>query len=67
MEGGAGIGSGDRSGRTDTFFLNSSKHVGGVQAVMADGAVVFVNENISDTTHALLRRRNDGQNFDMPF
>jgi prepilin-type N-terminal cleavage/methylation domain-containing protein len=48
-------------------FLNSSKHVGGVQAVMADGAVVFVNENISDTTHALLRRRNDGQNFNMPF
>jgi hypothetical protein len=34
---------------------------------MADGAVVFLNENIDDTTQVRLRRREDGQTFDMPF
>ena len=39
---------------------NSSTHKGGLQAVLTDGAVVFLSENISMTTYQRLRQRNDG-------
>ena len=66
-----GAGTGYWIGRSTWDFgaawINSSKHAGGVQAVMADGAVVFLNENIDDTTQVRLRRREDGQTFAMPY
>lgn len=39
----------------------NSLHVGGVHAVLADGAVRFISENINFATLKLLAVRNDGQ------
>jgi prepilin-type processing-associated H-X9-DG protein len=35
---------------TDGWFTPSSRHTGGVQVVMGDGAVRFVNETINNVT-----------------
>jgi len=39
----------------------SSQHVGGIQALMADGSVRFVNENTNFTLLQYLGQRDDGQ------
>ncbi len=42
-------------------WSNSSPHKGGLQLVLADGAVRFVSENIDLNTYRQLRDRGDGQ------
>jgi len=54
-----------RSEDCDRFavYLNMaarSEHKGGVQVLLADGAVRFVSENINVNTWRNLGRRNDG-------
>ncbi len=41
-------------------WANSSTHKGGLQCAMADGSVIFLNENIDILTYRNLRWRNDG-------
>jgi len=47
-----------------TNMAARSQHAGGVQALMADGAVRFLNENIYVNTWQDLGRRNDGNVLD---
>ncbi len=51
----------NRSNRTwGPSWGNSSTHKGGLQAALADGSVIFLNENINLMTYRNLRWRNSG-------
>jgi prepilin-type N-terminal cleavage/methylation domain-containing protein/prepilin-type processing-associated H-X9-DG protein len=43
-----------------TLIGARSKHTGGVQVLMADGAVKFISENVDWTTYQAIGGRNDG-------
>ena len=45
----------------NTIFASRSKHVGGVQALLGDGAVRFISNNIDITTWRRLSTMADGQ------
>ena len=55
---------GNLAGANHGLFMNTilnSNHSGGINALLADGAVLFINDNIALATLSALAVKDDGQ------
>ena len=56
----------NRSATSWGMFISSSPHLGGAYFSLADGAVIWLKNEIDRPTYGYLRNRKDGRNFEMP-